>query len=266
MSSGQICLIADAPAFDRPSSRRLYTAAAFGHNRRVFVLGTLPPGTLHGSRLGARCLRWDHRGGRGLRCRLSGERRLRALGAGAVHHRSRLAVCKSWLHARMPALLALAVTMTVTVAVCLALPRWSHGALAASALRCSPTPRAIRRFTTGDRLARRSWNFGRGLMERALQRRLARPLGGPDHRPRQHDFELLADRPCLRHLGTDGSRGPALARIDLLQHGNLSILLQGDSGYGRENPQVHGGADADEHRDRRSRRRLRLDRRTALRS
>ena len=40
---------------------------------------------------------------------------------------------QSWLQARMPALLALAITMSVTVAVVSPSPRSSHGALAALA-------------------------------------------------------------------------------------------------------------------------------------
>ena len=56
---------------------------------------------------------------------------------------------QSWLRARMPALLALAaITMSVTVAGCIAfasLVAWGFGR---EGVPCSPTPRATRRFTS----------------------------------------------------------------------------------------------------------------------
>ena len=76
-----------------PKALRLYMAAPFGHNRRA--LRQAGPRRFrefrHGSQLGAHCLGRDHRRSHDLRRRLSGERRVRASGAGFVHHRARLA-------------------------------------------------------------------------------------------------------------------------------------------------------------------------------
>src|SRR5271154_4333421 len=55
---------------------------------------------------------------------------------------------QSWLQARMPGLIALAITMTVTVAACLAFASLVVWALAGSVIRSSPTRRATRRSTT----------------------------------------------------------------------------------------------------------------------
>ena len=103
-------------------------------------------------------------------------------------------------------------------------------------------------------------------MERALQRQLACALGGPDHRPRQHDPHLLADRPSLRHLGPDGSRCPSPASPRLSPAGDRSDSPARQRGDGGEDPQIYGSTHAHERRDRRSRRPVRMDRRTAFRA
>ena len=124
--------------------------------------------------------------------------------------------CKAGFKARMPGLLALAITMTVTVAACLAFASLVVMGLwpgrACRSLADSARYQAL--YDERDRLARGPRNFGRGLVERAFQRRLAPALGEPDHRPRQHHPELLADRPRLRHSGIDGGRGPSPAGRD----------------------------------------------------
>ena len=109
---------------------------------------------------------------------------------------------QSWLQARMPALLALAITMSVTVAVCIAfasLVAWGFGRVGVSLIADSARYQALYE-TAIDWLERHGISVA-GLMERAFQRRLARAVGGPDHGPRQHHPQLLADRPSLRHLG-----------------------------------------------------------------
>ena len=171
---------------------------------------------------------------------------------------------QSWLQARMPALLALAITMTVTVAVCVAfasLVAWAFGRVGVFDRRHRTLPGDLRE---SDRLARRPRDLGRRPMERAFQRRLAPALGRTDHRPRQHDLELLADRPPLRHPSPDGSRRPAPTRSRLPRPEIRSDPAAGQRGDGGEDPQVHGSAHADERRDRRSRRRVRLGRWIAL--
>ena len=168
---------------------------------------------------------------------------------------------QSWLQARMPALLALAITMSCD-------RRGVHRLRLAHCMGLWPRRRvADRRFRAlsgalraRDRLARRPRDFRRRPMERAFQRQLASALGGPDHRPRQHDSQLLADRPALRHLGPDGSRRSAPARAGLSPTGNRPDPPAGERGDGGEDPQVYGSAHADERRDRRSRRPVRLGR------
>ena len=206
---------------------------------------------LHGSRLGARCLGRDHRGGCGFGRRLSGEHGLRPAGAGPVHHRHHVAAAKLASgadagahrarnhddgHCRRLSRLRFAGGMGLW-------PGRSFDPRQLGAL-----PGALRR---GDRLARGPRNFGCRVVERAFQSRLGPGLGGPGDRSRQHHPDFLADRPRLRHSGVDGSRGSPSPDRDLFQQGDRNDPLGGHGGDGAQNPQVHGGADVDEPRDRR---------------
>ena len=205
-SPGQICLIAECASV-QPEANAACTRRPRSGTPGTPVLQDL----LHGSRLGARCLGRDHRGGCGFGRRLSGQHGLRPAGAGPVHHRHHVAVAKLASgadagahrarnhddgHCRRLSRLRVAGGMGL----------WPGRSF--DPRRLGALSGALRR---GDRLARGSWHIGRRLVERAFQRWLAPALGEPDHRPGQHHPDFLADRPRLRHSGIDGSRGSAIA-------------------------------------------------------
>ena len=90
---------------------------------------------------------------------------------------------QDWLQARMPALLALAITMTVTIVVMLAfasLVVWGFGRVGRSVdRRFRPLPGDLR---GRGRLAGGPRRFGRRPVGGALQFRLDAALGAADHR------------------------------------------------------------------------------------
>ena len=132
---------------------------------------------------------------------------------------------QSWLQARMPGLLALAITMMATIAVCVAFAIadrvgfWPCRRVPDRGLRALPD--ALQRR---DHVARGPRGLGRGRMERIFQRRVDTWLGETGHRARQHHPELLAYRPRLRHSRADGGRGPSPADRISRQQGNRPDL------------------------------------------
>ncbi len=207
-------------ASERPSPPKSPTPVhkrAVQAQRRVLAHADLRlPEFSHGSQLDAQCPGRDHRRDHDLRRRLSGERRVRALGVSALHHRAGLAFAvlaagpdagaprarrHDDLDRRRLYRLRLARRMGIW-------PRRHYPLLADTARYQAIYERAI------DWLDDRGISVA-GLWSAALQRRLAPALGEPDHRPRQYDSQLLADRASLRHLRSHGSRRPAPTRPGL---------------------------------------------------
>ena len=217
----------------------------FGHKRVLARAGPPPFREFsHGSRLGAQRLGRDYRRGHGLRRGLSGERRVRAFGVGFVHHRAGLAL--AGLVAGPNAGAARARhhddgDRRCVSRLCVArrMGLWPRERVSDRRFRALPSALRAR-----HRLARRPRNFRRRAMERAFQRQLAPALGGPDHRPRQHHPQLLADRPSVRHPRLDGSRCSAPTGESLPPTRDLSDPPAGERGDGGEDPQVHGSAHA----------------------
>src|SRR5215467_10325678 len=99
-----------------------------------------------------------------------------------------------WLQVRIPKLLALGVTIIVTVSVCLAFASvlvWGFG-------------RVSRSLVTD--LARRPRGLSCRLMGRAFQRWVAAACLTAGNRPPQHHLSLLADHAALRRPWTIGGR------------------------------------------------------------
>jgi predicted PurR-regulated permease PerM len=126
------------PGIDRDGKRRLYTAAAFGQNRRVLLLAERrPPGNF----CMARDTALDVPVGIIAAILVS----FAAYQASEVFAPLALALfiiaivwpLHGWLEARLPGLLALAITMTVTIAVCLvfaSLIAWGFGHVGVSVI------------------------------------------------------------------------------------------------------------------------------------
>ncbi len=133
---------------------------------------------------------------------------------------------QSWLQARMPTLLALAITMVVTVAVCVLLAStviWSFGRVGRSLLS------DYGRYQTLYNAAV-AWLEGHGIsidrrMDAAFRRRLAPARGAANHRPGQHHLKLLVDRSRLRHPWVDGGRRRPLEGEGVRQARNCSCLF-----------------------------------------
>ena len=174
---------------------------------------------------------------------------------------------QSWLQARMPALLALAITMTVTVAVCIAfasLAVWGFGRVGVSLIADSARYQAIYEKAI-------DWLDDRGISVAGLWSEhfnvswLLHWAGQITGRVNTTlSFWLIALLYVILGLmEVDVVRRRAKA---FLRPETSLILLQGSRGYGGEDPQVYGSAHDDERGDRRSRRRVRLDRRVAVRA
>ena len=174
---------------------------------------------------------------------------------------------QSWLQARMPALLALAITMTVTVAVCIAfasLVAWGFGRVGVSLLADT-----ARYQTLYERAI--DWLDDRGISVAGLWSEhfnvgwLVHWAGQITGRVNTTlTFWLIALLYVILGLmEVDVLRRRAHA---YLQPETARILLQGERGDGGEDPQIYGSTHAHERRDRRSRRPVRMDRRTAFRA
>ena len=173
---------------------------------------------------------------------------------------------QSWLQARMPALLALAITMAVTVAVCIAfasLVAWGFGRVGVSLLADTARYQALYERAI-------DWLDDRGISVAGLWSEhfnvgwLVHWAGQITGRVNTTlTFWLIALLYVILGLmEVDVLRRRAQAYLSPKPRGSF-CRERGDSD---EDPQIYGSAHAHERGDRRSRRPVRLDRRTAIRA